>query len=511
MSSKQFAVPYLYLPASSAQTGSVLETVVAANAQYNSGMNTVGIAKNNLVTYNGNQYIGYGDSGGRVSIIKRNLSTGTIVKTQLSSFLSLGNDEHNIVAISVDNNGFLHICFGMHDVALKYYKSINPEDPTSWSGPLSMLGTNESSVTYPMWIKNPMSGELYFTFRSGASGNGNQFFYHYNTTTSSWEAALGTGSQGLLVSLEPSHSAYLNGLPKWDASAKRLYWNWSWDTTGVNQFLVYWDGASWFQFGGTPQTIPVTSSNLNPVVSVATSVVQNDFNVDSGGVIYIAYQAPDAGNSYQIYVAESSTGSFVVHQITTNIAGVVNNDCEPVVLPIGGSVYIVYPDSFGPTRGLAVIKSSDKFSSWSKFYLTNRYNPNWTLNYDPSVFPLVVSFLFMDSNDPQYGISYLNTSANNNLNLGQLVLINWHPDAGSTNGVPTELYGLGTIGSNLLDTGGILLSNTDPIAAAGRLGLGPITLPTASAGGGQAVPATVLGYLRANLGGTVIKIPYFSA
>jgi hypothetical protein len=48
-------------------------------------------------------------------------------------------------------------------------------------------------------------------------------------------------------------------------------------------------------------------------------------------------------------------------------------------------------------------------------------------------------------------------------------------------------------------------------AAAGNVGLGNQVESTATAGGGQAVPSTVLGYLDANIGGVKVKIPYFSA
>ncbi len=47
------------------------------------------------------------------------------------------------------------------------------------------------------------------------------------------------------------------------------------------------------------------------------------------------------------------------------------------------------------------------------------------------------------------------------------------------------------------------------IAATAQVSFGALTAATASTGGGQATPATVLGYLVANVGGTTVKIPYY--
>jgi hypothetical protein len=63
-------------------------------------------------------------------------------------------------------------------------------------------------------------------------------------------------------------------------------------------------------------------------------------------------------------------------------------------------------------------------------------------------------------------------------------------------------------GNPILNAG---LSGAAPVVGVGQVGLGSQTAPTATAGGGQAVPGTVLGYLLANIGGVAVKIPYFKA
>lgn len=54
------------------------------------------------------------------------------------------------------------------------------------------------------------------------------------------------------------------------------------------------------------------------------------------------------------------------------------------------------------------------------------------------------------------------------------------------------------------------LSAATPTVTAGQLGIGTTTAASATAGA-AALPANPLGFLVMNLGGTVIKIPYYSA
>jgi hypothetical protein len=65
------------------------------------------------------------------------------------------------------------------------------------------------------------------------------------------------------------------------------------------------------------------------------------------------------------------------------------------------------------------------------------------------------------------------------------------------------------LGVKAIITGASTLTGTEPTVPPGQVGLGSRTAPTATAGAGQAVPGTVLGYLIANVGGIQVKIPYF--
>lgn len=62
-----------------------------------------------------------------------------------------------------------------------------------------------------------------------------------------------------------------------------------------------------------------------------------------------------------------------------------------------------------------------------------------------------------------------------------------------------------------LTASNVAFTAATPTATPGQVALGNSTDTTATAGGGQAVPGTVLGYLTINVGGTIAKIPYFAA
>ena len=67
------------------------------------------------------------------------------------------------------------------------------------------------------------------------------------------------------------------------------------------------------------------------------------------------------------------------------------------------------------------------------------------------------------------------------------------------------------INAALTACNGVLsLSGATPTVATGQIGIGASTSTTATAGGGASLPATVAGFLEVNLGGTMVKVPYYS-
>lgn len=428
--------------------GTVTQSLVATDGFYDSSVNVTSVSKNALVTAGGKQYACYtkNAAGTNIIIAVRTLPNGAWSATD-TGFSNGGGDEHYACSMAVDTAGYIHLCYGMHNVPLIYRRSVNPLDVSAFTSILPMLGTNESSVTYPIFITRPSTGQIYFTFRDGGSGNGNQYFYGpYNVGTTTWVAAAGTGSGGIVMLGIPDNlSAYMNiGQPPWD-SHENLWWSWSWNAIpSINEYLMKWDGSAFKTFGGSAQTIPATTGNTTPILTTSSSNlnIQQGFCIDSGDVIYIPLAMNDGSSSIQTFVLESSTGSFVSHQLTSSSGASLSNTLPvpyPSCVSVGGKTYVLWPDNFvngsgtvgaGPVawglRHTIAAVSSDHFATWATFWPNLYYNPNWELNPDPSRLASgVVSYMFQDTNDLPYGATYI--APPNISTLGYVSVIDWSP------------------------------------------------------------------------------------
>jgi hypothetical protein len=68
----------------------------------------------------------------------------------------------------------------------------------------------------------------------------------------------------------------------------------------------------------------------------------------------------------------------------------------------------------------------------------------------------------------------------------------------------------GPYNPNVAVNNGLIVGGATPTVSSGQVGLAGQTAGTASAGGGQAPPATVLGYWIVDMGGTLVKFAYFA-
>ena len=84
--------------------------------------------------------------------------------------------------------GYIHVSGNMHASALVYFRSTAPYAIDSLKSE-AMVGSNESSVTYPVFIIGP-SGQLIYFYRDGTSGNGKQIFNKWTMSTKQWSRLL---------------------------------------------------------------------------------------------------------------------------------------------------------------------------------------------------------------------------------------------------------------------------------------------------------------------------------
>ena len=160
-------------------------TLVEVGPGYSStSVNTAVFRQGSLTSNDSLQYISYYDPEGYVVLGKRELGSS---KWELRRTPFTGNvkDAHNIISIGLDGEGILHLAFDHHGNPLHYTKTVEP-------GSLELLplqpmnGENEENVTYPEFHSSP-DGNLYFVYRSGASGNGNMVMKRYDLNDRKWE------------------------------------------------------------------------------------------------------------------------------------------------------------------------------------------------------------------------------------------------------------------------------------------------------------------------------------
>src|SRR5262249_26296289 len=133
----------------------------------------------------------------------------------------VGWDSHNYVTMAVDADGFIHVSGNMHNVPLIYFRSTRAMDVTSLVRVTSMVGSNETSATYPQFFQGP-TGILVFAYGDGGSGNGNYIFNSYSRATQTWSRLLASP----LIDGQGLRSAYPVGPILGPDGWYHLVWTW---------------------------------------------------------------------------------------------------------------------------------------------------------------------------------------------------------------------------------------------------------------------------------------------
>lgn len=261
-----------------------------------------------VTTAGGYEYVVYTRKDSKAVITRRkvgrltwetpvDLSNGALLSNQVQ-------DGHNYYAVAVDSAGYIHISGNMHNNTLKYIRSNQPNSIAGGFTAAAMVGTNESSVTYPEFVQTP-SG-LLFTYRDGSSGNGNTFLNRYNTGTQTWTRVAQLFS-GAGESVYPSRIAVG---PDGD-----LHVAYCWRSTSIantNHDVCHVTssdgGTTWRALGSsTALTLPITlgtSPIVYPTAATDSGLLNSPAcDVDSYGNPHITFHAYDtAGASNCVHV-----------------------------------------------------------------------------------------------------------------------------------------------------------------------------------------------------------------
>ncbi len=131
-------------------------------------------------------------------------------------------DSPNAIAMAFDDDNQLHVSGNMHAVPLVYFRTTTrPLDITSLEKVTALTGSNESSCTYPVFLRGP-DQEFLFTYRDGHSGGGNQIYDIYDTPAKTWSRLLDRP----LTYGGGDMNAYFNGPVRGPDGYFHLAWVW---------------------------------------------------------------------------------------------------------------------------------------------------------------------------------------------------------------------------------------------------------------------------------------------
>ncbi|NJN35318.1 MAG: hypothetical protein HC817_14765 [Saprospiraceae bacterium] len=142
-----------------------------------------------LQTVDNQQFIAYYDKNRMMTVASRQLGSTFWTKATLPNKLHW--DSHNSVVMAIDAKGYIHVSGNMHVNPLVYFRSTKPYDVNSMVELNFMVGENEKDVTYPAFFLDKQDN-LYYSYRSGASGNGITLINRFYHDTQKWERYIKT-------------------------------------------------------------------------------------------------------------------------------------------------------------------------------------------------------------------------------------------------------------------------------------------------------------------------------
>lgn len=270
-----------------------------------------------LLTRDGWQYVAYFDHDRFLTLAQRDLDSSQWQVHRFPVQMGWQTGSHAKLSLALDRQGYIHITCYRRGLLQEppmpprpiYFRSLAPHKINEFEQ-LYMLSEDERT-DYPTFIT--VDGTIYFSFRDGGSGQGDQHFYRYADDSRQWSRVLDTP----LIDGQGERSAYIYGgglpLPGPDG---RWHLLWVWRETpdhATNHSLSYArtigsDLTQWESAGGVPVMPPFTIDNTELLVdgSPPGGGLSNPLNAmgwDSKHRVVISYHRFDESGASQIYNA----------------------------------------------------------------------------------------------------------------------------------------------------------------------------------------------------------------
>ncbi len=256
------------------------------------GLNGAAFTNDNLWTHGDLQFAVWVDGDGSPVVGRRRVTGGGWRTVDLGALAGnpLGAptppDAHRVFAIAVDEQGFVHVAGNMHASELRYVRSRRPLDIGGWDE-APMVGSEETSVTYPAFVRSP-DGALLFFYRDGGAGRGDVVLNRLDGPAGAWRRVA-----TLIDGASSDESAYLQRVAV-DAERGRIHLLFLWragDDAGTNRDVSYLasddGGSTWHSSDGSVAELPVTHGRADVVARTgegsAVLLNQGGMAVDGDG------------------------------------------------------------------------------------------------------------------------------------------------------------------------------------------------------------------------------------
>lgn len=214
------------------------------------------------------QFVAYYNAHRMMTVAQRRLGENNWEKIVLPNKLEW--DSHNSVSLGVDKGGFIHVSGNMHATPMIYFRSLKPFDVTSLVQVKNMVGEeDENRVTYPSFFSNK-ENDLFYSYRSGGSGNGNVFVNRFDVSKKKWERCFSEPLfEGVNKLNGETRSAY-HSLSIDDEGMFHITWMWRWtpkvETCHQLCYVKSKDLKNWYNITGEKISLPLRPDTKAVVV-----------------------------------------------------------------------------------------------------------------------------------------------------------------------------------------------------------------------------------------------------
>ncbi|MEO7598580.1 MAG: BNR-4 repeat-containing protein [Opitutus sp.] len=284
-----------------------------------SGRATAYPEQNKIITLNSRTHVVWLDAVAEGFRVRGRTLDHTTGEWSPVTTIGEAQDNHGGPALTVDSKGFLHIVYYPHHQAVRYRRSVQPNDLSHWEEE-ERFG---DGLSYPSLLCAP-DDTLIVAARRGFFGPDGKYLDKHYLEEELWIKSPGSSWQRQSVLIRgrfPRYAQFASGLV-WSPDRKTIHlggriYESSPDPMGKPTYtIVYMKtsdlGKTWTKADGTPLTLPVNADSIDVLEAddpgTGLQLNSGPLAVDRDGVPHVLYTAKAKGHS-QLVLATPAKGA----------------------------------------------------------------------------------------------------------------------------------------------------------------------------------------------------------